>query len=280
VDDLTPLVAGWPVGRAAVGVASAGGVLGTAGDVSWVTRIASVSKILTGHAALVALEEETIHLDEAVGPDGSTVEHLLAHASGLSFSGDVPLARPGRRRIYSNAGIEAFAEHLAARAGMPFERYLHTGVFEPLGMGATLLLGSPAHDVHSNVDDLLRFCRELLDPTLVDRSTLEMAVTPHFPELRGVVPGIGRFDPCPWGLTFEVRGSKDPHWTGRANSARTFGHFGGSGTFLWVDPDAGLAAVGLSDREFGPWALEVWPGFCDAVLARYDGVSSGGRTRP
>ena len=38
------------------------------------------------------------------------------------------------------------------------------------------------------------------------------------------------------------------------------------GTFLWVDPVADLALAVLTDRDFGPWALEVWPGFSDRVL--------------
>jgi CubicO group peptidase (beta-lactamase class C family) len=280
VDDLTALIADWPVDRAAVGVATADGVLGVAGDRRWVTRVASVSKILVGQASLVALEEETIELDEPAGPEGSTVRHLLAHASGLSFSEHIPLAAPGRRRVYSNVGIELFADHLARKAEMPFERYLHTGVLEPLAMRSTLLLGSPAHDVHSTVDDLLVFGRELLAPHLIDPSTLDMATRAHFPELRGVVPAVGSFDPCPWGLTFEIRGSKDPHWTGRLNSARTFGHFGGSGCFLWVDPEVGLVSVGLTTRQFGAWALDAWPRFSDAVLSRYAGVSAGDRTTP
>ncbi|HSY00101.1 MAG TPA: serine hydrolase, partial [Streptomyces sp.] len=47
----------------------------------------------------------------------------------------------------------------------------------------------------------------------------------------------------------------------------TFGHFGQSGTFLWIDPVAGLACVALTDRAFGPWAIEAWTPFTDAVLA-------------
>ena len=45
------------------------------------------------------------------------------------------------------------------------------------------------------------------------------------------------------------------------------GHFGGSGTFVWIDPDAGLALVALTDRTFGAWAIEAWPRFADAVLS-------------
>jgi CubicO group peptidase (beta-lactamase class C family) len=74
-------------------------------------------------------------------------------------------------------------------------------------------------------------------------------------------------EPNDWGLTFELRDSKSPHWTGTQASSRTFGHFGASGTFLWVDPDAGVACGVLTDRRFGDWAKEAWPPFSDAVLA-------------
>ncbi len=82
-----------------------------------------------------------------------------------------------------------------------------------------------------------------------------------------MVPGLGRFDPCDWGLGPELHDGKAPHWMGAQNSAATFGHFGGAGTFLWVDPEAGLAVGVLTDREFGPWARIVWPAFSDALLA-------------
>ena len=269
VDDLTPLVSEWPVNTVAAGVTDPERTMGLAGDPERVTRIASVGKLLVGVAALVAVEEGTIDLDEPAGPEGSTVRHLLAHASGLAFDGEAILTPPGRRRIYSNTGIEQFADHLAARAAMPFEEYLRLGVLEPLGMGRTELRGSPAHAVWSTVSDLLAFSRELLGPTLVSPATLAEATRPQFPRLAGVLPDMGRFDPNPWGLTFEIRDHKRPHWTGRRNSPATFGHFGGSGTFLWADPEAGLATVVLTDRDFGPWALEAWPRFSDAVLERY-----------
>ncbi|MGH2652861.1 MAG: serine hydrolase domain-containing protein [Actinomycetota bacterium] len=269
IDDLTPLVGQWSMSTVSAGVTDPERTLGLVGDPERVTRIASVGKLLVGMAALVAVEEGTIDLDEPAGPEGSAVRHLLAHASGLAFDGEAILAPAGRRRIYSNTGIERFADHLAARAGMPFEEYLRLGVLEPLGMGRTELRGSPAHAVWSTVSDLLAFCRELLRPSLISPATLAEATRPQLADLAGVLPDIGRFDPNPWGLTFEIRDHKQPHWTGRRNSPATFGHFGGTGTFLWVDPEAGLATVVLTDRDFGPWALEAWPRFSDAVLERY-----------
>jgi CubicO group peptidase (beta-lactamase class C family) len=243
--------------------------IGLAGNPDHVERIASVGKLLVGMAAMVAVEEGAIAVDEPAGPEGSTVRHLLAHASGLAFDGNRVLSPPGRRRIYSNTGIEVFAQHLATRAGMPFERYLRAGVLQPLAMHRTELRGSPAREVWSSVGDLMSFARELLSPTLVGRETLAEATRPQFAELAGVLPEIGRFDPNPWGLTFEIRDDKRPHWTGARNSPETFGHFGGSGAFLWVDPVPGIAATAIADRGFGPWALDAWPPFSDTLLQRF-----------
>jgi CubicO group peptidase (beta-lactamase class C family) len=148
-------------------------------------------------------------------------------------------------------------------------------VIAPLDLADTVLLGSPAHAVHSSVRDLVRLTREFMSPTLVSASTMDEATTVQFPELAGVVPGVGRFDPNPWGLGFEIKGSKTGHWLGSETSPSTFGHFGGSGSFLWVDPTHGVGAVCLTDREFDDWAMDVWPAFNDVVIRRYGAGRSG-----
>lgn len=108
-------------------------------------------------------------------------------------------------------------------------------------------------------------------PTVIASETLAEATTVAFPRLVGVLPGFGRQEPNDWGLGFELRDRKSPHWTGRRNSPRTFGHFGRSGSFLWVDPDARLACASLADRDFGGWAADAWPALSDAVLAEVSG---------
>ena len=255
----------WPAPFAAAGVLRGGEVVATHGAQEEVLRWASVTKLVTALATLVAAEEGVIDLDEPVGPEGSTVRHLLAHASGLPFEPGAPTGRPGRRRVYSNVGFETLAEHIAERAGMPFVDYLGAGVLRPLGMHAELR-GSPAADLHGSLDDLVLLARELQRPTLVAPETLAEATTVQFPGLAGVLPDFGRFDPNDWGLGFELRDEKSPHWTGSRNSPRTFGHFGGTGTFLWVDPEVGLALGVLTNLEFGDWAKEAWPRLSDAVL--------------
>ena len=256
----------WGAAHAAVGVVRPGEVVATHGPVDVGLHWASVTKLTTALAVLVAAEEGVVDLDAPAGPPGSTVRHLLAHASGLPFKGEAPIAKPGQRRIYSNTGFERLAELLAEAAEMPFAEYLAQAVFEPIGARATLR-GSPAADVHGTLDDMLRLAQELLEPKVVAPETLAEATSVQFPGLGGVLPGFGRWEPNDWGLGFELKDAKSPHWTGSRNSPRTFGHFGGSGTFLWVDPDRRLACACLTDREFDDWALEAWPRLSDAVLA-------------
>ena len=256
----------WQATTKAAFVLRAGELAGGRGPSEQGVRWASVTKLVTALAALIAAEEGVIDLDEPAGPEGSTVRHLLAHASGLPFEPGAPTGKPGQRRVYSNVGFETLAEHVAARAEMPFDEYLAAGVLRPLGMRAELR-GSAASELHGTLDDLQALARELQRPTLLAPETLAEATTVQFPGLAGVLPDFGRFDPLDWGLTFERNFGKPGHWAGTSPSREAFGHFGGAGTFLWVDPGAGVAAVVLGDREFGPWALDVWPPFTDAVLA-------------
>lgn len=257
----------WPAETAAVAVVDPDGVVAERGAAETVLRWASVTKLLTATAALVAAEEGVLDLEEPAGPPGSTVRHLLAHASGLPFEGDEPIARPGERRIYSNTGFDALGDLLAARAEMPFADYLGAAVLEPLGLERTELRGRPSEGLHGPLADLAALGRELLAPTLVAPETHAEATSVVFPGLVGVLPGLGRQEPNDWGLGFELKDAKRPHWTGSRNSPRTYGHFGGAGTFLWVDPDARVACACLTDLAFSEWALAAWPSLADAILA-------------
>jgi len=256
----------WDVPFAAAGVARADGVVATRGDTTRSVRLASVSKPVSALAALVAAEEGVVDLDEPAGPPGSTVRHLLAHASGLPFEGEVPIASPGRRRIYSNEGFRVLGAHLAERAEMPFADYVRAAVVEPLRLGLDPA-GHPGAGMHGSLDDLLALGRELLAPRLVAGETHAEMVSVQFPGLDGVMPDYGRFRPLDWGLGVELKGEKAGHWSGTSSSPRTYGHFGGSGTFLWVDPDPGIACAALTTRGFGDWAKEAWPRLSDAVLS-------------
>jgi CubicO group peptidase (beta-lactamase class C family) len=258
----------WPAEHVAAGVTTPAALIAERGDVGHRLGWGSVTKLLTAYATLIAAEEGALDLDEPAGPEGSTVRHLLAHASGLAWDSPAPLGRPGERRIYSNTGYVVLAEHLARRTEMPFGEYLRAGVLEPLGLAATLE-GDAAGGVVGTLGDMLAFGREALAPTLVAPETLSEATTTQFAGLDGVLPGFGRQTPNDWGLGFELRSGKSPHWTGTRNSARTFGHFGskpGTATFLWIDPERQLAAAAVADVSFGEWAAAGWPALSDSLL--------------
>ena len=259
----------WGAQHAAASVVGQRDVLASHGDSHRRFPVASVTKLISSLAILVAVEEGTVSLEDQAGPPGSTLRHLLSHSSGLSFETDDVAAAPGVKRIYSNRGYELAAEHLELRAEMPFAQYVSEAVLEPLGLLDTSLDGSAAKDAVSTSADLCLLAREMLSPTLLDSSTWITATQVQFPDMAGVVPGWGRYEPCPWGLGPELHGDKNPHWMGQTASAQTYGHFGASGCFFWVDPVRRLACIVLTDRDFGDWAINLWPGFCDQVRVSF-----------
>jgi CubicO group peptidase (beta-lactamase class C family) len=276
--DVLAEVDGWEPETVAVGVTDADGTLATHGAVDEALPLASLTKPLAAYAVLIAVRDGALHLDEPAGPkadEGATVRHLLAHASGLPpEDGGVMTTAPGSRRIYSNWAYEILGDLVAERVDDPFPEHLEHVVLAPLGMEDTVLDGSPAADARGTVTDLLAFARELLAPTLLDEELHAAATTIAFPGLDGVVPGYGRQSPCDWGLGFELKGDKSPHWTGDRLDPATFGHFGRSGSFLWVDPTRGLAAAELADRDFDRWARDAWPAFNDRIVDAATGDGS------
>lgn len=257
----------WPVEHAA-GAVIAANRMETVGDQGREYELASVTKLLTAYAFLIAVEEGAWELDTLL-PGGYTVEQLLSHTGGVGFDTRELQAAPGEKRIYSSAGYEILADHLAQICQMPFPEYLHEAVLDPLGMHSTRLLGSAGHGATSTVSDMRAFLTELLDPTLLDPRTLADAMRNHGGEVRGIVPGYGMHKPNQWGLGFEIKAHKKPHWTGLAQPPTTVGHFGVSGTFLWVVPQERVGAVVLTDRPFGPWAKPAWTQFNDAVYGEF-----------
>ena len=256
----------WP-GTAAAAAVGPDGSVTRHGDIERVFDLASVTKLASAMAVLVAHEEGTLTLDEVEPHTGATVADVLAHASGVAFDTLDIVQRPRQKRVYSSTGYDLLADLIAARAGMSFADYLHLAVAEPLAMATFVLHGSAGADARGSVADLLQLASAWREPLLVHESTLERARATHLPELDGVVPGYGRQDPNPWGLGPEKRGHKAPHWTSRHNSPETYGHFGRDGTMLWIDPDASVTLIALCTEPFGPWAAAAWPALSDRVLA-------------
>ena len=232
-------VAHWSASNPAAGVTDATRTLGETGDVERRHEWASVTKLITALCVLRLVDEGKLALDEPAGPPESTVRHLLAHASGLGFDEGADVSKPERRRVYSNAGFDLLGALVSERTVMPFSSYVTEAVFGPLGMQASSIEGTPSAGGVGPLVDLLRFARELLRPTLIAPATLTLATTVAFPGLDGVLPGYGRCTPNDWGLGFELRDAKEPHWTGRHNSPSTFGHFGRAGSFSVDRPDTG-----------------------------------------
>lgn len=256
----------WPVPNVAASVLVDGKVY-THGDVDHPFELMSVTKLLASYGFLIAIEEGIFELDTPLGPEGSTVRHLLSHASGVAANMPVAEKGVGERRIYSSAGMDILADTVAQEAEMPYREYLQEALFSPLGMKNSKLWGSAGFGARSTVADLSKFAQEIIKPTLIAAETFAEACTVQFPDLIGTVPGYGMQKPCPWGLGFEIKGEKSPHWTGNTLPADTVGHFGQSGTFLWMVPGTGRACVVLTDRDFGPWAKEAWTPFNDEVWA-------------
>jgi CubicO group peptidase (beta-lactamase class C family) len=280
---MTPLdqIAGWPVPNAAAAVVSVDGVVATSGDQQHLFRLASLTKPLTSLATLIAVEEGALGLDDPIADaglaeqlPGVTLRHLLAHASGIAPDKRQRAAEPGTRRIYSNAGFEVIGDLVTTATELPFTDYLSEALLLPLQLRTATLDGSPASGGVATVADLTAILIELLVPSgLLHSSTLDAARTVQFPGLRGVLPGYGGQLHNDWGLGFEIRADKTPHWTSSRNSAATYGHFGRSGTMIWIDPQAQLGLVALADRDFDEWAIQAWPALSDAVLDSYASCS-------
>lgn len=229
-------------------------------------RWASVTKIAATLAIMVAVQEGDLKLEDPGGPKGSTLRHLIAHTSGLSFDTDTVLAKPGRRRIYSNRNIEVAANLAQQATSTPFPQWLESVVLMPLGMSATTLEGSPAYGITGTIDDLTLLGQELLTPTILTPRWDHEYVSPQFPGLTGVLPGFGRQKDNLWGLGVEIRGHKSPHWTAPSAHPTTFGHFGQSGSFLWVDRTRGVCAAFLGQERFGEIHAQLWPQLNEQIL--------------
>ena len=264
------MIGQWP-SSASVVVLRGNDVVATAGDIDHPFALASLTKLISAMAVLVAHEEGTVDLDEPATPAGATVGDLLAHAGGVAPDDRSPLSAPRTRRIYSTAAYDTVADLVASRAAMPFWDYVHEAVHEPLGMVTHDLAGSAGAGATGSTGDLVELVSAWRTPRLIAQHTLDRSRTPHLPGLDGVLPGYGRQSPNPWGLGPEIKGPKAPHWTSPLNNEQTFGHFGQSGTMLWIDPQLDLSVISLCTTPFGPWAIDAWPALSTSVITAVAG---------
>lgn len=261
------LVKTWEVEKVSIGVIKFGQKPKTTSLQKENFQLASVTKLFTTYTALIAIKDNVVGLEDEVGPcKGSTLAHLLSHSSGLAFDKNNCLMPLETRRIYSNIGFEYIGNYISQKVKLPFGIYMKEKFFDALGMDNSSLTGSPAAGAESNLEDLILFAQELFSPSLIPPTTLSLATKPIFPDLGGILPGFGKQEPNDWGLGFEIKGHKIPHWTAPSNSELTFGHFGRSGCFLWIDPKIKMSCIALTNRDFGPWAAQNWPVFNESII--------------
>ncbi len=244
---------------------------------------ASLTKSCTAFTILRLVDQGTLRLEEPAGPGdrprrGATIRHLLSHASGTPFEAGEAGSEVGHRRHYSNLAFVSLARLAEQRLDRPFAEIVHELLLRPAGMETAELRGSGAGGMYGTLTDLVAYCRELSRPTLISPELFAEATTCQFPDLGGRSVPLGEwYDPFPWGLGFELKGRKERHWMGTRSSERTFGHSGGSGSFFWIDPEAGVVCGVLSSGRIGEWVKSAWPQFSDAV---HDHLTSLARANP
>ncbi len=187
--------------------------------------------------------------------------------AGLSWQ-EPPGYPPGTQRWYSNAGYVQAARLLEAASGMSCADYLAEAVLAPLGMDASLGLNEADAPRAARVWQAGRYGEgELFNSekfrrdappqgggfasaraygaflscllaggdagggrALLAEETVEEMLAPQFGPLPGGVGGVGEWPDLCWGLGFDVRGQRQPHWSGddaeRAGgqSLRRLGH--------------------------------------------------------
>jgi CubicO group peptidase (beta-lactamase class C family) len=206
---------------------------------------------------------------------------------------------PDARAEYSDPGFTLLGMALEAHLGEPLAQWLQREVYRPLGLTETgfcpptekrlaippteedtwlrnrriqgevqdenawVLGGAAGHaGLFSNVPDLLGFAAEILDAwgkngklKLFQASTIEAFAKRQ--------PPAG----SPWALGWDTPSGQSS--SGHHFSRNSIGHLGYSGCSLWIDLEASLAVVLLTNRTWpdrkSQLIKEVRPAFYDAV---------------
>ena len=258
------LLAGWPEGSAAIVLRREDGGLkhvASAGNLDAVRPWASVSKLLVAVAYGIEVDWEAHTFEETVISTGRMACEHLSHATGLGAEEGDPTVEPMTKRVYSNHAVDLLVDHVVGDAGPA--QWLENRIFIPMNLTSAKLVGKASSGVEGSTRDLATFAECFLERALLGATTHKRLLTVYGPSLAGIVPGWGRFDPCPWGLGPEIRGDKE-HWMGDW-SPSSAGHFGASGAMLLFNYDEGIGVVATSPEPFGPWAVELWPGWTSAM---------------
>ena len=248
--------------------------------------MASCSKPVTAAAVMILVEQGRLALQDPLqgyipefeGPDSDkiTIHHLLTHTSGLPIITDSETTefpengldfQPGTKMIYSSLGYNLLGELVERISGDPFEKFIQSHIFEPLGMqdstfvhvgldrersilsrpgttynwpkedegivSASSTLWSTAYDMAIFLQTFLNRGRygtyQLLSPAGVAAMTRNQVSGLPRELVEGVpIPPIG----LGW---FLLSSGQFPNYP-RSFSTSSYGHSGSSGAFIWVDP--------------------------------------------
>jgi CubicO group peptidase (beta-lactamase class C family) len=283
--------------------------------------IASMSKPITATAVLMLMEEGKLSLDDPIAKyvpeltglktaDGKTpritLRHLLTHTSGMGEATDEeakaartlsdlvpafaskPLAfEPGSKWKYCQSGILTLGRIVEIVSGVPFEVFLRTRIFDPLGMKDTtfylteaqmprwvipakregeqllpaeigLLYGHPPTwrdhypasngGLFSTAPDYTRFAQMLLNGGVLDGRRYLTAESVRMMSTVQTGDLVTGFTPGNgWGLGVCI--VRQPRGVTEMLSPGTFGHGGAYGTQVWIDMKRGVALIMMIQRS-------------------------------
>ncbi|MDY2941467.1 MAG: serine hydrolase domain-containing protein [Varibaculum sp.] len=255
-------------------VLDAHGYIDHTGDLDEIRPWASVTKIITAICVLQASDAGYFALNDTVATDPTaatsprvSIADLLAHSSGLAPDSPRILAEPGSRRIYSSYGYNLLGTYFATKVGINIDRWGANYLLPDLDMETTLLDGSPASAARGSTRDMAALAGSLLRAEVLPTALDSALTAPHCPGIPGVLPGYGRQSDNSWGMGCEIRAEKQPHWTAPSATPATFGHYGMSGSFLWVDREADRAAVFTGKQPFSSTHIAAWSKLNEQLLA-------------
>lgn len=273
--------------------------------------IASLTKVVATTTAVMQLYEGGhLNLDAEVvrylpdfaqnGKAALTVRHLLTHTSGLPawrpfyqegittregvidaiMRSELEFA-PGSRARYSDFNMITLALLVEQISGQDFATYVHTRIFEPLGMhdtgfrpvGATdttfvptendtafrkRLIQGEVHDetawllggvaghagLFSTAEDLATFAYMLTNEGSIYGETFLKPETIRLFTTAADPPHHAR------ALGWDTKSPEGYSSAGQHFGPRSFGHTGFTGTSLWIDPDQDLFVILLTNRVY------------------------------
>lgn len=183
---------------------------------------------------------------------------------------EAPYVRLIEHHVFEPLGINAFVGRTPDAPVLAVSDVTgpHAGSgIEPYNSAMAHRFGAPWAGVVTNAAGLLALLRAYAPGTTM--LSAEMAAAARADQTGEAPGGFGTTDafmghgpsrsvtwsPCPWGLSIEVQGGKEPHWAPRS-LPNSFGQIGSSGCLAWHDPDSGVSWMLFGTRTTeGGWLL-------------------------